>query len=72
MQEAQGNPGGRAPPEPRRDPVDDQNAAAGLIALAAVIALRVLDYFLPKGRTWKWIREHTVAVEDDKDGDVGG
>jgi hypothetical protein len=47
--------------------VDDPQNSAGLIALAAVIALRVLDWFLPKGRTWRWIRDHTVPVHDDKD-----
>ncbi len=41
-----------------------------IIAGALVIAgLRVLDWFLPKGRQSKWSAKHSVEVRDERDED---
>lgn len=48
--------------------MNDQGWAA-LVGLAVFIAMRLLDYFIPKGYMWKGTRNHSVRVEeDDEDG----
>lgn len=48
--------------------MSDQDRAA-LIAFALVVALRALDYFLPKGWMSKWTRDRSTPVDDHDDGD---
>lgn len=37
---------------------------ATIIGLAVIVVLRLLDYFLPKGRAFKWSVKHSIAVEE--------
>jgi hypothetical protein len=45
--------------------VSDQSVAV-LIGFLVVAGLRVLDWFLPKGRHSKWAEQHSTPDEDEK------
>lgn len=49
--------------------MSDQGWAA-LGALAMVITMRVLDFFLPKGYISRRVRDHAVRVDDDEHPDT--
>ncbi len=46
--------------------VDDQKWAA-VITIGTIIALRVLDWFMPKGHHSIWAAKHGVPAEDEPD-----
>lgn len=39
-------------------------AWAIVIGAGVMVAIRVLDFFLPKGRMSKWAKEHSVKSEE--------
>jgi hypothetical protein len=43
--------------------VNDQ-AWAIVIGAGVMVAIRILDFFLPKGRMSKWAKEHSVKDEE--------
>lgn len=40
-----------------------------LAGVAALILLRIADWYLPKGRMSKWARDHSVKADEDDDDD---
>ena len=42
-------------------------AWAVAIGAAVMVAIRVLDFFLPKGRISKWAHQHSVKAEEDEE-----
>ena len=42
-------------------------AWAVVAGVLAMVALRLADYFLPRGRMSKWARDHSVKADDDGD-----
>lgn len=48
--------------------MSDQDKAA-VIAFLLVVALRIVDYFLPRGFMSRWTRRHSTPVDDDSEPD---
>ena len=42
-------------------------AWAVVAGVLAMVALRLADYFLPRGRMSRWARDHSVRSDDDED-----
>lgn len=44
-------------------------AWAIVIGFLTIVVLRVIDFYLPKGRISRWAKEHSVKEEEDDDKD---
>lgn len=42
-------------------------AWAVLIGFLTIVTLRIIDFYLPKGRISKWAYEHSIREEEDED-----
>lgn len=49
--------------------MSDQSWAA-LTAFLTIVGLRIVDWFLPKGRMSRWAARHSVPDDEDKDEDT--